>query len=83
MILGASAVQIGTGFLRSPEAMIHPVYADRLAQMDAHETTITRATGSISGPTRLHSRNAGRCAEGRRRRSNANVDRPGSEVGAG
>ena len=49
MILGASAVQIGTGFLRSPEAMIHPVYADRLAQMDAHETTITRAFTGRSG----------------------------------
>ena len=30
LILGASAVQIGTGFLRSPEAMMHPAYADRL-----------------------------------------------------
>ncbi len=43
LILGASAVQIGTGFLRSPEAMIHPAYADRLAQTDAHDTTVTRA----------------------------------------
>ncbi len=43
LILGASAVQVGTGFLRSPEAKIHPAYADRLAQTDAHETMVTRA----------------------------------------
>src|ERR1700730_9659539 len=39
LILGASAVQIGTGFLRSPEAMTHPAYADALAKPEAHETT--------------------------------------------
>jgi nitronate monooxygenase len=43
LILGASAVQIGTGFLRSPEAMMHPAYADRLAKTEAHETRVTRA----------------------------------------
>lgn len=43
LILGASAVQIGTGFLRSPEAMLHPAYADRLGRTEAHETMITRA----------------------------------------
>ena len=43
LILGASAVQIGTGFLRSPEAMTHPAYADRLAQTEAHDTMITSA----------------------------------------
>ena len=43
LILGASAVQIGTGFLRSPEAMVHPVFADRLGQTEAHETAVTRA----------------------------------------
>ena len=43
LILGASAVQIGTGFLRSPEAMMHPAYADRLAQTEAHDTVITSA----------------------------------------
>jgi nitronate monooxygenase len=41
LILGASAVQIGTGFLRSPEAKTHPAYADRLAHTEAHETTVT------------------------------------------
>ena len=43
LILGASAVQIGTGFLRCPEAMVHPAYADRLGQTEAHETMVTRA----------------------------------------
>ena len=43
LVLGASAVQVGTGFLRCPEAKIHPAYADRLAHTEAHETTLTRA----------------------------------------
>jgi len=42
LVLGASAVCIGTGFLRTPEAKIHPLYADRLARTEAHETAITR-----------------------------------------
>jgi nitronate monooxygenase len=43
LILGASAVQIGTAFLRTPEAQMHPAYADRLARTEAHETVVTRA----------------------------------------
>ncbi|HEV2272930.1 MAG TPA: nitronate monooxygenase, partial [Acidobacteriaceae bacterium] len=43
MILGASAVQIGTGFLRTPEACLHPAYAERLGRTEAHETLLTRA----------------------------------------
>lgn len=43
LILGASAVQVGTGFLRSPEAMLHPVYAARLGHAEAHETMVTSA----------------------------------------
>jgi nitronate monooxygenase len=43
LILGASAVQIGTGFLRSPEAHTHPAYADMLGRTEAHETMVTRA----------------------------------------
>jgi len=43
LMLGASGVFIGTGFLRTPEAMTPPAYAERLAQTQAHETTLTRA----------------------------------------
>jgi nitronate monooxygenase len=49
LILGASAVQIGTGFLRSPEAKIPPAYADRLARTEAHETMITCAFSGRPG----------------------------------
>jgi nitronate monooxygenase len=49
LILGASAVQIGTGFLRSPEAMVHPAYADRLGRTEAHETMLTRAFSGRPG----------------------------------
>jgi nitronate monooxygenase len=49
LILGASAVQIGTGFLRSPEANMHPAYAERLARTEAHETLITRAFSGRPG----------------------------------
>lgn len=43
LILGASAVQMGTGLLRTPEAMTHPSYADRIGRAEAHETTLTCA----------------------------------------
>jgi nitronate monooxygenase len=49
LILGASAVQIGTGFLRAPEAKMHPAYADRLARTEANETMITRAFSGRPG----------------------------------
>lgn len=49
LILGASAVQIGTGFLRTPEAKIHPAYAGRLARIEAHDTIITRAFSGRPG----------------------------------
>lgn len=49
LILGASAVQIGTGFLRCPEAKMHPVYASRLGRTEAHETWITRAFSGRPG----------------------------------
>jgi nitronate monooxygenase len=48
-ILGASSVQIGTGFLRCPEAKMHPAYADRLAHTQAHETMVTRAFSGRPG----------------------------------
>jgi nitronate monooxygenase len=49
LILGASAVQIGTGFLRSPEAKTHPAYAGRLAHTEPHETMVTRAFSGRPG----------------------------------
>lgn len=49
LLLGASAVQICTGFLRSPEAKLHPAYADRLARTEADETMITRAFSGRPG----------------------------------
>jgi nitronate monooxygenase len=49
LTLGASAVYIGTGFLRTPEAKMPPAYADRLARTEAHETMITRAFSGRPG----------------------------------
>jgi nitronate monooxygenase len=49
LVLGASAVQIGTGFLRCPEAKLHPAWADSLAQTPPEGTTITRAFSGRAG----------------------------------
>jgi nitronate monooxygenase len=43
LVLGASAVMIGTGFLRCPEAKVNPVWADALGNTEADATIITRA----------------------------------------
>jgi nitronate monooxygenase len=49
LILGASAVQIGTGFLRAHESNVHRLYANRLSITEAHHTTITRAFTGRAG----------------------------------
>jgi nitronate monooxygenase len=49
LLLGASAVQIGTGFLRCPEAKLHPAWADALAQTLPEGTTVTRAFSGRAG----------------------------------
>jgi nitronate monooxygenase len=43
LILGASAVMIGTGLLRCPEAKINSAWADALGRTEADETMITSA----------------------------------------
>ena len=43
LTLGASAVQIGSALLRSPEAAIHPTWAASLAEMEPEGSTLTRA----------------------------------------
>ncbi len=43
LILGASAVQIGTGFLRSPEAKLASAWADAIGRTLPEETIVTRA----------------------------------------
>jgi nitronate monooxygenase len=49
LILGASAVQIGTGFLRSPEAGIHTAWADALGRTAPEDTALTRAFSGRAG----------------------------------
>lgn len=49
LTLGASAVQVGTGFLRCPEAQIHRAWADALARTLPEDTMITRAYSGRAG----------------------------------
>jgi nitronate monooxygenase len=49
LALGASAVQIGTGYLRTPEAKTHPVWADALATTAPEDTAVTRAFSGRPG----------------------------------
>jgi nitronate monooxygenase len=48
-ILGASAVQIGTGFLRCTESNIHPAWAEALARTPPEGTMLTRAFSGRAG----------------------------------
>ncbi len=42
LTLGASAVQIGTGYLRCPETALHPAWAAAIAEAEPEGTTVTR-----------------------------------------
>jgi nitronate monooxygenase len=49
LILGASAVQIGTGFLRTQEAKLPPAWADAIGRSQPEETLVTRAFSGRPG----------------------------------
>ena len=49
LVLGASAAQIGTGYLRCPEAGIDPAWADALGRTSPEETMVTRAFSGRAG----------------------------------
>jgi nitronate monooxygenase len=49
LLLGASAVQIGTAFLRCPEARLPQAWSDALAAARPEDTTLTRAFSGRAG----------------------------------
>ncbi|MEI9963700.1 MAG: nitronate monooxygenase [Caulobacteraceae bacterium] len=49
LMLGASAVQIGTGFLRCPEAAIHPAWADAIGRALPEQTQLSRVFSGRAG----------------------------------
>jgi nitronate monooxygenase len=49
LVLGASAAQVGTAFLRCPEAGIHPAWAEALARTAPEGTMVSRVFSGRAG----------------------------------
>ena len=49
LLLGASAVQIGTGLLRTPEAKLHAAWAEALGRTAPEQTLVSRAFSGRAG----------------------------------
>lgn len=49
LALGASAAQVGTGFLRAPEAGIHAAWAEALASAAPEDTVVSRVFSGRAG----------------------------------
>lgn len=49
LLLGASAVQIGTGFLRCPETELYPAWAEALAHCAPEDTLVSRVFSGRAG----------------------------------
>jgi nitronate monooxygenase len=49
LILGASAVQIGTGFLRCPEAALAPAWAEAIGRTAPEQTVVSRSFSGRPG----------------------------------
>jgi len=49
LALGARAAQIGTGFLRCPEAQLHPAWADAIGRTAPEQTMLSRVFSGRAG----------------------------------